>query len=99
MSFSLILKLYREYRGMTTEELAQASGLPAARLYDLESGKITRITTKQILAIAAALRVEVSDLVTPLTYGDAHKIIATAIGLINKSTVTIDLCYTVALNG
>jgi DNA-binding XRE family transcriptional regulator len=56
------LRVWREYRRMTQEQLAQASGVRRAYIAQLESGK-RRGSTKVLLEIAHALRVDIEDLI------------------------------------
>jgi len=56
------IRVYREYRGMTGKQLAEAAGLSAAYMNQIENGK--RQGTFDVMAkIAKALRVDLDDLV------------------------------------
>lgn len=55
------VRVWREYRGLTEEQLAEAAGVPAAEVAQIEAGRRRR--SKEALArIARALAVEVEDL-------------------------------------
>jgi DNA-binding XRE family transcriptional regulator len=56
------IRTYRNYRQMTVDELAQAAGLPASELSDIESGKLAG-SVDTLTRIAAALRIDLDDLV------------------------------------
>jgi DNA-binding XRE family transcriptional regulator len=55
------LRVWREYRGMSARQLAEATGLAAPYISQLETGKRegTIVTFKKI---AAALRVDIDDI-------------------------------------
>ncbi|MET0748311.1 MAG: helix-turn-helix domain-containing protein [Rhizobium sp.] len=56
------IRTYRNYRQMTIVDLAQAAGLLPAELADIEAGK-TAGSTDALTRIAAALRIDLDDLV------------------------------------
>ena len=56
------IKVWREYRGMTQTELAQKIGIGKAFMSQIESG--TRSGDKQLVKIAAILKVDIDDLTT-----------------------------------
>ena len=56
------VRVWREYRGMKTGELAAAAGLAASYLSDIENGKKPG-SVKTMKRIAAALNVTVYDLI------------------------------------
>ena len=57
------IKVWREYRGLTQQQLAETADLSPAYLSQIESGK--RTGTAEILkAIAAALNVSLDDVVS-----------------------------------
>lgn len=53
---------WRQYRGMSLEELAQAARIPAALLIPIESGR-EDLPLRTMAAIARALRLDLDDLV------------------------------------
>lgn len=55
------VKVWREYRGMTQESLAERAGISKAYLCQIETGKRAG-AVKTLRAIAAALGVTVDDL-------------------------------------
>jgi DNA-binding XRE family transcriptional regulator len=55
------LRVWREYRGMSAKELAEATGLAAPYISQLETGK-REGTIETFKKIAAALRVDIDDL-------------------------------------
>jgi DNA-binding XRE family transcriptional regulator len=55
------VKVWREYRGMTQQQLAEAAGISASYLSQIESGKRTD-SAEVLVAIAKALRLTVDDL-------------------------------------
>lgn len=56
------LRIWREYRGMTQEALAELAGVGKSYLSQIESGK--KMGSARVLsALAAALRVDVDDLI------------------------------------
>ena len=56
------VKVWREYRGMTQQELAQQAGISAAYLSQIETGKRTG-TAEVLQAIARALNLSLDDIV------------------------------------
>jgi len=56
------VKVWREYRGMTQQQLAEAAGISASYLSQIESGKRTG-SAEVLAAIAKALRLTVDDLI------------------------------------
>ncbi len=56
------IKVWREYRGLTQRQLAQAAGISTPYLSQIEAGKRTG-TTEVLTAIAQALRVMLDDVV------------------------------------
>jgi DNA-binding XRE family transcriptional regulator len=56
------LRVWREYRGMTQQQLADLAGISKPYLSQLESGKRTG-TTEVLSNLAAALTLELDDLV------------------------------------
>lgn len=56
------IKDVREARGMTQEELAQASGVSRVTISGLENGTTRATTTKTLVAIACALGVSVDQI-------------------------------------
>jgi DNA-binding XRE family transcriptional regulator len=56
------IRTYRNYRQMTVDALAQAAGLSPSELAEIESGK-TAGTVDALTRIAAALRIDLDDLV------------------------------------
>lgn len=56
------IKVWREYRGMTQQSLANQAEMSAAYLSQIESGKRTG-TTSVLAAIAAALNLALDDIV------------------------------------
>jgi DNA-binding XRE family transcriptional regulator len=56
------VRTYRTYRNMTVSELAEAAGIPASELADIESGKTTG-SIDAMTRIAAALRIDFDDLI------------------------------------
>lgn len=57
------IKVWREHRGLTQQELAEAAGLSPSCLSQIESGK-RRGTTDVLAKIASALNVSLDDVVT-----------------------------------
>jgi transcriptional regulator with XRE-family HTH domain len=55
------VKVWREYREMTQQQLAAAAGISASYLSQIESGK-RRGSAEVLAAIARALRLTVDDL-------------------------------------
>ncbi len=55
------LRVWREHRGMSAKELAEATGLAAAYISQLETGK-REGTIETFKKIAAVLRVDIDDL-------------------------------------
>lgn len=55
-------RAWREYRGLSLEELAQAASIPVALLVAIESGR-EDVPLRTMDAIAHALRVDLEDLV------------------------------------
>ncbi|MEJ2304678.1 MAG: helix-turn-helix transcriptional regulator [Anaerolineales bacterium] len=56
------IKVWREYRGFSQQELARATGISAPYLSQIEAGKRTG-STEVLMAIAKALNVSLDDLV------------------------------------
>lgn len=56
------IMVWREYRGLSVVDLAEAAGLPAPRIALLESGEATG-QPSEMRAIAEALQLSVDDLV------------------------------------
>ncbi len=56
------LKVYRGYRGLTQKALAQAAGINAVYLSQIETGRRTG-SAKTLAALAAALSVDIDDLI------------------------------------
>ena len=56
------IRVWREYRGLTPLQLAQAAGISAPYLSQLESGK-RKGSTKILTAIAKALKLSLDDIV------------------------------------
>lgn len=56
-----LIRVWRDYRGMTQQQLAMAAGISASYLSQLESGKHTG-TAEVLSAIAGALTVDLEDL-------------------------------------
>jgi DNA-binding XRE family transcriptional regulator len=55
------LRVWREYRGMSAKQLAEATGLAAPYISQLETGK-REGTIETFKKIAAALRVDIDDI-------------------------------------
>jgi DNA-binding XRE family transcriptional regulator len=55
------LRVWREHRGMSAKELAEATGLAAAYISQLETGK-REGTIETFKKIAAVLRVDIEDI-------------------------------------
>ena len=56
------ISVYRNYRGLTQNELAAAAGINAVYLSQIETGKRTG-STKTLAALAKALQMTVDDLI------------------------------------
>ncbi len=56
------VRVYRKYRGMTQKQLAEAAGINAVYLSQIETGKRSG-SLKTLAAIAKALGVEAGDLI------------------------------------
>lgn len=56
------IKVWREYRGLTQQQLAEAVGLSTSYLSQIESGKRTG-TAEVLLSIAHALHLSLDDIV------------------------------------
>ncbi len=56
------VKVWREYRGLTQQQLAEAVGISKPYLSQIETGKRTG-TTEVLLAVAKALQVTLDDIV------------------------------------
>lgn len=56
------VKVWREYRGLTQQELAEAAGISAAYLSQIETGK-RKGKTAVLQAIARALNLDLDDVV------------------------------------
>ena len=56
------IKVWREYRGLTQQALAEQAGISAAYLSQLESGK-RKGTTSALMAITDALNLALDDIV------------------------------------
>jgi ribosome-binding protein aMBF1 (putative translation factor) len=57
-----LIPLYREYRGLSQESLADAAHIKQLYLSDIESGKKTA-SVKELSAIAVALSISLDDLI------------------------------------
>ena len=57
------VKVWREYRKLTRQQLAETTKISAPYLSQLETGK-RKASTKVLVAIARILRVDVDDLIT-----------------------------------
>lgn len=57
------LKIWREYRGLTQKALGAIAGTGKSHISQIESGH-KRASTKIIIALAAALNVDIEDLIT-----------------------------------
>jgi len=57
-----LIRVWREYRGLTQPQLARLAQVSQSTLSQLESGK-RRATKKTLEALATALKLEVADLV------------------------------------
>jgi DNA-binding XRE family transcriptional regulator len=55
------VKVWRKYRGLTQQQLAEAAGISASYLSQIESGKRTG-SAEVLAAIAKALRLTIDDL-------------------------------------
>jgi DNA-binding XRE family transcriptional regulator len=58
------IRIWRAYRGLTQQELAEAAGISIPYLSQIETGKRTG-TTEVLAAIAKALDLSLDDLVAP----------------------------------
>jgi DNA-binding XRE family transcriptional regulator len=58
------IKVWREYRGLTQQQLAEATGISASYLSQIETNKRTG-TKEVLLAIAKALKISLDDIVIP----------------------------------
>jgi len=58
------VRVWREYRGLTPQQLAEASGISVAYLSQIESGKCRGSTDVQA-AIASALKLSPDDIADP----------------------------------
>jgi DNA-binding XRE family transcriptional regulator len=56
------VKVWREYRGLTQQELAEAAGISAAYLSQIETGK-RKGKTAVLQAIARAMKLDLDDVV------------------------------------
>lgn len=56
------IRVYRDHRGLTQKQLADAAGINPVYLSQIETGKRTG-SAKTLASIAGALRVEVDDLI------------------------------------
>ena len=56
------IKVYRDHRGLTQKQLANAAGINAVYLSQIETGKRTG-SAKTLASIAGALDVDVDDLI------------------------------------
>ena len=56
------IRVWREYRGLTQQQLAEAAGISKPYLSQLESGKRTG-TTEVLSAVANALHLTIDDIV------------------------------------
>lgn len=63
MPISERIKYYRELRGMTQEQLADAIGVRPQTIYKYEKDIVTNIPIERLKQIAAALGVDARDLV------------------------------------
>jgi len=61
MAGEVPVKVWREHRGMTARALAEAAGVPASYLSNIEAGRKPG-SFKAMAAIAEALRVDMEDL-------------------------------------
>lgn len=57
------LKVWREYRKMTQQQLAEKAGISVPYLSQIETGK-RNASTNVLVAIASILQVDVDDLIT-----------------------------------
>ena len=57
------IKVWREYRGLTQQQLSEAAGISVPYLSQLESGK-RKGSTKVLAAIASVLGVSLDDLIS-----------------------------------
>jgi len=57
------IKVWREYRGLTQQQLAEAAGISIPYLSQLESGK-RKGSTEVLTAIAKTLKLSLDDIVT-----------------------------------
>jgi DNA-binding XRE family transcriptional regulator len=57
------VRVWREYRGLTQQQLADAAGISKPYLSQIESGK-RKGTTEVVVAIAEALKLSLEDLVS-----------------------------------
>jgi transcriptional regulator with XRE-family HTH domain len=58
------IRVWPEYRGLTQQELAEATGISIPWLSQIETGKCTG-TTEVLAAIAQALGLSLDDVVAP----------------------------------
>ena len=58
------VKVWREYRGFTQQQLAEAAGISTPYLSQIETNKRAG-TTEVLAAIAKALKLTLDDIVTP----------------------------------
>ena len=56
------IKALRAEKGMTQEDLAEASGVSRLTISKLETGKLTHARSKTMFAVAKALGVTIDDL-------------------------------------
>lgn len=56
------IKALRAEKGMTQEDLAEASGVSRLTISKLETGKLTNARSKTMFAVAKALGVTIDDL-------------------------------------
>ena len=62
------LRVWREYRGLSVQELSQASGLPILTLQLMDTGEGDGAPLSTFAAVARALEIEL-DLLVPWTEG------------------------------
>lgn len=73
MPSDTFLRLLREQRGMTLEELASKIGTSKGGLHDIESGR-RRLTPETREKLAEVLQVPASELQPPPSWRELHKI-------------------------
>jgi len=60
--FAVRLRALREKRGMSVEQLAEASGVPRTTIYNWESGTYKAVIDDPLVAVAEAIGVTVRTL-------------------------------------